>query len=79
MKSLCKSQFLHKSVKLSFILVIMMDELTELCGNRLLRNDLPNTFCEIKLHVNRRLDRMHGLGETQTYFFFFITPKPIVE
>jgi hypothetical protein len=32
-KSFCKSQFLHKSVNLFFILVIMKDKLKDLCGN----------------------------------------------
>ena len=32
-KWICKVQFPHKSVKSSCILVIMKDELTNLCGN----------------------------------------------
>ena len=32
-KSFCKSQFPHKSVNLFFILVIIKDKLTNLCGN----------------------------------------------
>jgi len=32
-KSFCKSQFPHKSVNLLFILVIIKDNLTDLCGN----------------------------------------------
>ena len=32
-KSFCISQFPHKSVIVSFKLVIMKDELTDLCGN----------------------------------------------
>ena len=47
-KSFCKSQFPHKSVDLSFILVIIQDKLTSLCGNRLLQNNFINTCCEIR-------------------------------
>ena len=32
-KSFCKSQFLHKSVNVCFILVMINDKLTDLCGN----------------------------------------------
>ena len=32
-KSFCKSQFPHKSVNLFFILIIIKDKLTNLCGN----------------------------------------------
>ena len=42
-----KSQFPHKSVNVFFILVIITDKLTDLCGNLLLRKDFINTFCEI--------------------------------
>ena len=44
----CKSQFLHKSVKLFFIWVILQDTLIHLWGSRLLQNDFKNTLCEIK-------------------------------
>ena len=43
----CKSQFPRKSVNLFFMLVMMKDKLTDLCGNRLLQSDYVNTFCEI--------------------------------
>ena len=32
-KSFCKSQFPHKSVNLSFILVTINDKLTDVCGD----------------------------------------------
>jgi len=32
-KMFCKSQFLHKSVKLFFMLVNIKDKLKDLCGN----------------------------------------------
>ena len=38
-KSLCKSQFSHKSVNLFFILVMIKDDLAKFCGNGLLQND----------------------------------------
>ena len=48
--SFFKGQLPHKSVNLFFILVIPMNKLTNICGNRLLQNDLIiNTFCEISL------------------------------
>ena len=47
-KLFCKSQFPHKSVNLFFILVIIKDKLTDLCGNLLLRKDFINTFWEIR-------------------------------
>jgi len=42
-KSFCKSQFPHKFVNF-FILVIMKDKVTDLCGNKLLQNDFE-TLC----------------------------------
>ena len=39
-KSFCRSQFPHKSVNLCFIITNTKDELTNLCGNRLLQNAL---------------------------------------
>jgi len=47
-KSFFKSQFPHKSVKLSFIITNMKNKLTNLRGNRLLQNDMTNDFCEIR-------------------------------
>ena len=44
-----RSQFLHGTVKLFFILMIMNNKLRDLCGNWLLQNDFINTFCEIRL------------------------------
>ena len=46
--SFCKSQFLHKSVNLFFILVTVEDTLTDLWGSRLLPNDFENTLREIR-------------------------------
>jgi len=45
----CTSQFPHKSVNLSSIITNMKNELTDLCGNRLLQNDIMNTFWETKV------------------------------
>ena len=36
-----------------FILVIISDKLTEVCGNGLLQNDFINTLCEIRLCLRR--------------------------
>ena len=47
---ICKRQFLHKSVNLSFTLVIMKDKLRDLGVNRLLQN---NTLCEIRSPCRR--------------------------
>jgi len=44
----CKSQLLQKSVNICFMLVKIVDKLTNLCGNRLLQNNFINTFCEMK-------------------------------
>ena len=44
MKSFCKSQFPHESVNFFFMLVAMKERVTDLCGNRLLQNDLINTL-----------------------------------
>ena len=38
-KVLCNSPFPHKSVNLFLTLVMIEDELTDLCGNRLLKNE----------------------------------------
>jgi len=46
-KSFCKCQFPHKLVNLFFILVMIKDQLTDLCGDLPLQNDFMNTFCEI--------------------------------
>ena len=45
-KSFCKSQFPHKSVNFIFILVIIKDDLANLCGC-LLPNNFINTICDI--------------------------------
>ena len=42
--SFCKSLFPDELVKLSFIITNIKNRLTDLCGNRLLQNDLMNTF-----------------------------------
>ena len=54
-KSFCKSQSSHKSVNLSFIVTNIKNELTNLCGNRLLPNDFMNTFCEREVTFAKRL------------------------
>ena len=46
-ESFCKSSFPHKSNNLSFILEIIKDKFTDLCGDRLLQKYLINTFCEV--------------------------------
>ena len=46
-KLFSKSQFPHKSVDLSFILVIIKDKSTDLCSNYLLQKHFVNTSCEI--------------------------------
>ena len=48
-RSFCKSQFPHKSAKISFVLVIIKDMLTDLYGNWLLQNNFVNTVCEIRV------------------------------
>jgi hypothetical protein len=53
--SFCKSQFLHKSVNLSFIITYIKSKLTDLCGNKLLQNYSVNTLCGIgHAHVRAR-------------------------
>jgi len=47
MKSFCKSQLPHKFVNLFVASVIIRNKLTELCGYRLVQNDVINTFCKI--------------------------------
>ena len=60
LKSICKSQLPHKSVKLFFILVMVKDKLTDLLGSRLLQNNFKNPLCEINLRVHLTGNR--GLG-----------------
>ena len=43
----------HKTVNSFFILVTMKDKLTDLCGNRLLHNELEIISCEITLEWGR--------------------------
>ena len=47
-QSFLTSQFPQKPVNLFFVLVIVKDKLTNLCGNGLLQDDFTNTFCEIR-------------------------------
>ena len=47
LKTLCESQFPYEFVNVFLILEIVKDKLTNLCGNRLLQNDLKETLCEI--------------------------------
>ena len=58
-KSFCKSQFPHESVNLSFILVMIKDQLMDLCGYGLVQNELINSFDEINLERSARL--VHAL------------------
>ena len=46
-KMFCKSHVWHKSVDFFFISTNIKNKLTDLCGNRLLQNDLINTLCEM--------------------------------
>jgi len=39
LRAFCKSRLTHKSVNVFFILVIVKNKLTDLCGNRLLQDD----------------------------------------
>ena len=48
-KLFCKRQFPHKFVNLSLFIANAKDKLTDLCGNRLMQNDVEDTFCEIEL------------------------------
>ena len=54
-KLFCKSPFPHKSVNLFYLLVIIKANLTDLCGDRLLQNDVINTLCEIITRSGPRL------------------------
>ena len=56
--SFCKSQFRHKLDNFFFVIVIIKDKLTDLCGNWLLKNDITNTFCEITPQRDDREDRV---------------------
>ena len=63
LKSFCRSQLPHTSVILSFAITTIKIQLTDLCRNWLLRNDLENTLCEINMYTGveltllpRRLD-----------------------
>jgi len=47
-KTFGKNQFPYKSVFVFFILVMIKDKLTDLCGNRLLQNGFTNISCEIR-------------------------------
>ena len=55
-------QFPHKSVNFSVIITNVKNHLTDLCGNRILQNDLINALCEIKtnrtLHFGGWVDNM---------------------
>ena len=46
-KSFCRSQFPHKSENLFFKLVMIKDQLTELCRNGLLQNECINTGIDL--------------------------------
>ena len=54
--SFCKGRIPHKSVNLSFIITHMKNKLTDLCGNRLLPNDIINAFCERRLRRANRAE-----------------------
>ena len=57
----CESQFPHVSVNLFFMLSTIKDKSTDLCGNRLLRDDFRNTFCEIRVDGGGRKGRKRGI------------------
>ena len=61
-KSLCKSQFPHKSVILSFIFTYLKIKSTNLCKNWLLKTDLGKHFLvgEIALHHLRLVFGLTG-------------------
>ena len=50
-KSLCKNQIANTSVNTSFIITNIKKWLTDLYGNRLLPNDLTNTFFETRVSI----------------------------
>ena len=69
-KSLCKSQFQHESVNLSFTMTNIKNELTDLSGNQLLQEDFTNTFCAIR---PADLDADFELGQA---LHAHVTPRP---
>ena len=71
-KTFCRSQFPHKFVDSFFVLVIIKDELTDLCGNELLQSDFVNTLCEITVHL--ALDNIHLPAACFTKMLYKIVP-----
>jgi hypothetical protein len=63
-KSVCTSQFPYKSVNLFFILAILKDQLTDLCGNWRMQKDFVKTSCKIRLAERQHslLSRMQASG-----------------
>ena len=57
-KSFGKSQFTHRSVNLSFSITNLKNKLTDLCGNRLLRNNFITTFCGIREVLDEEVVRL---------------------
>ena len=78
-KSFCSSQLPHKSVNSSFTITHIENNLTDLCGNWLLQNDLKNTLCGIYRDIHARFVKapplehernqvaLSALGETTGY------------
>ena len=69
------SQSSHKPVNLSFIINNTNDKLTNLCGNRLLRNGLINTLCEIKASVSMPVNSTQGPWYPQSKVIFGRFPQ----
>ena len=46
LNSFCRSQLFNQSVNMSLTITNMMDELTDLCGNWILQNDIKNFLCD---------------------------------
>ena len=52
LKSFCRSQLPHKSINFPFTITNIKNMMKDLCGDRLLKNDLKKTLCEIKVQVS---------------------------
>ena len=53
LKSFCRSQLPHKSVNVCLTFTYMKNKRADLCGNRLLQNDLTKAFCEVRPRPNQ--------------------------
>ena len=73
----------HKFVDLSCTITNIKNNLTDLCGNRLLQNDVENTLCEIRAHrmngelLPLRTDGAADFGNGDPSFGSFPIRKPI--